>query len=419
MPPSTRLLRPLRSFLATETSGSVLLVAAAFAALVWANSPWHAGYESLWNTVAGFSIGDARFELDLHHWVNDGFMTLFFLVVGLEIKRELVQGELADRKRAALPVAAALGGVLAPALIFLAVTAGDPAARGWGIPVATDIAMALGVLKLAGGNRVPDALTIFLLAFAIVDDLVTIVILILFYSEGIEPMWLAAAAVTMVVMALMRRAGIDDVWAYIVVGGLLWFSLHEAHVHATLAGVYAGLLAPTTPALSSDEVDESELLDVSDALAVTVTTKLARRSISVVERLEYRLHPWTSFVVLPLFALSNAGIRLEADLLDGFATSPLLYGVVLGAVLGKPIGISVAVWLALRSGFAAMPRGVAWPQLASVAALGGIGFTVAIFIANSSFEDALLVGQAKLAILVAAFIAAIIGSVAVRRTTLP
>ncbi len=416
MSQTPRLLRPLRTFLATETSGAILLVAAAGTALVWANSPWQGGYDTLWSTTVGFSVGDGRFELDLHHWVNDGLMTLFFLVVGLEIKRELVQGELADRRRAALPVAAAIGGVLVPALIFAVLTAGDPAARGWAIPVATDIAMALGVLKLAGRGRVPDSLTVFLLALAIVDDLVTILILIVFYSEGVEPVWLAAALVALVAMAAMKKLGIEGVWGYIAMGGLLWFALHEAHVHATLAGVYAGLLAPTTPALGGDQVSEDELLNLSDARAVTTTTRIARRSISVVERLEYRLHPWTSFAVLPLFALANAGIRFESELLDGFASSPLLHGVVLGSVLGKPLGISLGVWLALRSGVAAMPRGVSWPQLASVGALGGIGFTVAVYIANSSFDDELVIGQAKLAILVAAVVAALAGSAAVRRT---
>jgi NhaA family Na+:H+ antiporter len=414
--PATRILKPLRSFLATETSGSILLLAAAVVALVWANSPWFESYEDLWHTVAGISIGGHGIELDLHGWVNDGLMTLFFLVVGLEIKRELVQGELRDRRRAALPVVAALGGVIAPALIFTVFAAGTAVSKGWGIPVATDIAMAIGVLKLAGSGRVPDSLAVFLLALAIVDDIVTILILIVFYSDGVSLPWLATAAAAMVAMAFVKRAGVHSTWIYILIGVGLWVALHESGVHATLAGVYCGLLAPTTPALSLDEVDEEDLSDVSTLQAAMKTRELARRSVSVVERVEHALHPWTSFLVLPIFALSNAGIRLEGDLLDGFVGSSLLSGIVFGAVLGKPLGITIAVWLSQRAGFATMPTGVGWSQMVAVSCLGGIGFTVAIFIANNSFVDPVLVGQARLAVLAAAVIAATIGTIAVRRT---
>ncbi|MEZ5217422.1 MAG: Na+/H+ antiporter NhaA [Ilumatobacteraceae bacterium] len=414
---SRRLFQPLRTFLATETAGGVLLLAAAAVALVWANTPLFHAYESLWETHAGFSLGDYHLELNLHEWVNDGAMTLFFLVVGLEIKRELVQGELADRRRATLPVMAALGGVVVPALIFAMFAAGTDVSKGWGIPVATDIAMAIGVLKLAGAGRVPDSLTVFLLALAIVDDLVTILILIVFYSGGVEFSWLALAVASMVLMVVLKQVRVDRTAIYIGIGAALWLFLHEAHVHATLAGVFCGLLAPTSPALQFDEVDEGPALGVAAVHEVVQTREVARRSISVVERLEHALHPWTSFVVLPVFALSNAGIRFESELLSGLGGSALLPGIVLGAVLGKPIGISAAVWLSQKVGIASMPTGVRWPQLISVAALGGIGFTVAIFIANSSFDSELLVGEAKLAVLLAALVAAVLGSIAVRSTS--
>ncbi len=404
-----RLIRPLIDFLHTEAAGGVALVVAAIVALLWANSPWDASYDDLWNTHLAVSLGDRELDLDLREWINDGLMVFFFFVVGLEIKRELVEGELRDRRRAMLPVCAALGGMLAPALIYTALNAGGQAADGWGIPMATDIALAVGVLTLMG-RWVSPSLKLFLLALAIVDDIGAIVVIAVFYSGAIRGEALLASVALALAVAVMRRAGISSIVPYAVVGAALWLALHESGVHATLVGVALGLMTPTQAIRRPELIDAAELADVSSYEAARQTATAAREAVSVVEWLEHQLHPWTSFVVLPLFALANAGISLSRDTVGDALTSAVAGGIVLGLVIGKVVGITSFTWLAVRLRIARLPDSVTWPGIVAVSALAGIGFTVSIFVTGLAFRSELLEEQAKVAILAASLLAAAIGA---------
>ncbi|MEX0667162.1 MAG: Na+/H+ antiporter NhaA, partial [Acidimicrobiia bacterium] len=305
------LIRPLRDFLATESAGGIALVGAALLALLWANSPWQESYRQLWETVIDLRLGSLSLTLDLRQFVNEALMTIFFLVVGLEIKREIVEGELRDASRRALPVFAAIGGMIIPALIYAGINFGMPEVRGWGIPMATDIALAVGVMTLAGNVR--PALKIFLLALAIVDDIGAILVIGVFYAGHIELGWIGAGCVAVALVVVLQKRRVDVLWVYVTVGSGLWLALHEAGIHATLTGVILGFLAPTKPYLSKELIDDSELTKLDSARDAEITTRLARSAVSVVEWLEHRLHPWTSFLVVPIFAFANAGISLSAE----------------------------------------------------------------------------------------------------------
>jgi NhaA family Na+:H+ antiporter len=403
------LIAPLRNFLHTEAAGGVVLVAATAVALVWANSPWQDSYVTLWHTQLSISVGNRSIDLDLREWVNEGLMAIFFLVVGLEIKRELVEGELREPRRAALPAIAALGGMLVPAVIYLAVNAGGRGSHGWGIPMATDIAMAVGVVSLLG-RRVSASLKLFLLALAIADDIGAIVVIAVFYTDGVSVRALEVALVLVAAVAVMRKVGVVAIPAYVVVGAALWLALYESGVHATLTGVVLGLMAPTQPIRQHQLIDETALTDLSTVEAARETAVLARESVSVVEWLEHLLHPWSSFLIVPLFALANAGVPLSSSALSDAARSPITYGVVLGLVLGKLIGIAGFTWLATRSRIGMLPEGATWQGLLGVAALGGIGFTVSIFVAGLAFDDPVLQNDAKIGILIASVVAATLGS---------
>ncbi len=403
------MLSPLRDFLATEASGAILLAGSAMFALAWANSPWSQSYVDLWETRAAISVGGHTLDLDLRHWINDGLMTIFFLVVGLEIKRELTDGHLSSRRAALLPGAAALGGMLLPALVYLAI-AGASAPRGWAIPMATDIALAVGILAVAG-PRVPASLRAFLLGLAIVDDIGAIVIIAAVYSTGVMFGWLAAAAVGLGLTVLVRRLGVYSTWVYFVIGGLVWLSLHEAEIHPTIAGVAMGLLAPSTPRLSPELIDSDELIDLSDADAARTTSDLAKGSVSVVEWLQHVLHPWTSYVIVPIFALANSGIEVSAGGLRDAARSPITWGVFFGLVVGKPLGVVLATRATVRAGLADKPDGADTRQIAGVGAAAGIGFTVALFITELALTDPIERSNAILAILAASVLAAGMSSV--------
>jgi Na+:H+ antiporter, NhaA family len=401
-------IRPLVDFLHTEAAGGVVLVAATVVALVWANSPWDAGYRALWDTQLAVSFAGHTLDLNLRDWVSEGLMALFFLVVGLEIKRELVEGELRDPRQAALPAVAAVGGMVVPAALYLAVNAGGDATAGWGIPMATDIAMAVGVLSLLG-PRVAPSLKLFLLALAIVDDIGAVLVIALVYTDDVDLGALVAAAAVVAAVVGLRAARVTAHALFVLLGVALWLALHEAGLHATLAGVVMGLLAPTRPARQPEFVDAAELADVSSPEAARHTVTLARESVSMVEWLEHTLHPWTGFVVVPLFALANAGIPLGGGVLGDAVGSPVAAGVVLGLVVGKPLGIVGASWLAVRFGVARPPVGAAWRGIVAVGVLAGIGFTVSILVAGLAFEDPGLVDEAKLAILAASVLAALGG----------
>jgi Na+:H+ antiporter, NhaA family len=404
-----RLIRPLVDFLHTEAAGGVALVAAAIVALLWANSPWDASYDDLWTTHLAVALGDWELDLDLRDWINDGLMALFFFVVGLEIKRELVEGELRDPRRAALPACAALGGMIVPALIYAAFNAGGEGAEGWGIPMATDIAMAVGVLSLMG-SRVSPSLKLFLLALAIVDDIGAIVVIAVSYTEDIGGEALLAAAGLVVVVAAMRRAGVTWIAPYAVIGAALWLALHESGVHATLAGVVLGLMTPTQPIRHPELVDAGELADVSSYEAARQTATAARESVSVVEWLEHQLHPWTSFVIVPLFVLANAGLPLSGAAVSDALRSSVAGGIVIGLVVGKFVGVAGFTWLAARLRIARLPEDATWSGILGVSALAGIGFTVSIFITDLAFAGTPLEDEAKIAILAASVLAAAIGS---------
>jgi Na+:H+ antiporter, NhaA family len=400
-------IRPLSDFLAAEASGGIVVVVAALAALVWANSPWQSSYETLWATNVGAVFGRFSFRMDLRHWVNDGLMTIFFFVVGLEIKRELVEGELRDRRKAITPVVAAIGGMVAPALIFLAWTRGTPQANGWGIPMATDIALAVGLLTLAG-PRIPSGAKLFLLALAIVDDLGVIVVIALFYGHGGRLTLLVVAVGALVAAMVFRRFGVTSFATYVMLGVVMWWALHGAGVHATIAGVAMGLLAPTRPFVGQNLVDVEELVDVSTVEHAMASAYIARSSVSVVEWLEHRLHGWTSFVVVPIFAVANAGIPLSVSALREAASARVTWGVATGLLVGKPLGILCATWLIVRVGAGSLPEGTSWRSLIPAAIVAGVGFTVSLFVTELAFTGP-VANQAKIGVLTASITAGLVG----------
>jgi Na+:H+ antiporter, NhaA family len=414
----------LERFVHSETSGSNLLFAATVVALVWANSPWSGSYFALWKLP--LSLGRRQlFSMDLHHWIDDGLMVLFFLVVGLEIKREIVKGELSSFKQAALPIMAALGGMILPALIYFALNRSGVGAPGWGIPMATDIGFALGVLALLG-KRIPSNLRVFMLALAIVDDVGAILVIAFFYTPQISLSALAVAGVLLAVLvvAAMRSAPIS---VYVVVGFFFWAAVLSSGVHATIAGVILGLLAPIKPKFRPEELADiaepllrnfrSHILrqDKSSAEAtLTELDQLLRGTDSIAERLERSVHPWVCFFVLPLFALASAGVALSTEQLKLAASSPIALGIVLGLLIGKSVGIIMFSYLAVRTKIAAMAEGLTWAGIAGVGILAGLGFTVALFISGLSFEEEAIVATAKVAVLAASMAAGSIGYIFLR-----
>ena len=403
--------RPLREFLATESSGGVVLLVAAAAALVWANSPLSNSYGSLWATDLSIRVGPYLLAMDLRHWINDGLMAIFFFVVGLEIKRELVVGELSSRKKAALPAVAAVGGMVVPALIYLALNMGSAGAAGWGIPMATDIAFAVGVLALLG-PRIDPPLKVFLLSLAIADDIGAILVIALFYSGGVAPGALLAALAIVLAIVGLGRIGVTWMPLYVLLGVGMWLATLQSGIHPTIAGIALGLLAPARPLTRASEEDAVALDAHGDGVtAETVTTfKLrAQERLAVTERLAHALHPWTSFVVIPLFALANAGVSLRLTGGEGGLAWPVTLGVVAGLVVGKPLGITLFAWAGSRVGVVDLPEGVSWREITGVAALAGIGFTISLFIADLAFTDRMLVEAAKIGILAGSLLASLLG----------
>lgn len=407
--------RPVREFLRVESAGSVLLLAATVLALLWVNLPvagWAEGYDHFWHTPLTIELGDWRIEESLQHWVNDGLMTLFFFVVGLEIKHELVHGDLRDPRTAALPIVAAVGGMAVPALLYVAIAGGGDAGAGWGIPMATDIAFAVGVLGVLG-RRIPSAARLFLLTLAIVDDIGAIVVIAVFYTADLALGWLGVALGLLAVMVLLRVLRVWAVPVYVVLGVGVWFALLESGVHATLAGVAIGLLTPAVallrPEVATGYAVEALRDNDLDADELHKLRFLVGESVPVVERLQARLHPLSAYVVLPVFALANAGVALDG--LGAALTSPVGLGVGVGLVLGKPLGIGLACFVAVRLGIARMPVDTSWRQLLGVGAIAGIGFTVSLFIAGLSFTDPVLTDDAKIGILLASLLAAVVGVV--------
>jgi NhaA family Na+:H+ antiporter len=397
--PIQRLVRPFQEFADLEASGGILLIGCTVAALIWANSPWAGSYFHLWHTNLTVGFAGRLLREPLHFWINDGLMALFFLLVGLEIKRETLIGELASLRKAALPIAAALGGMIVPASLYTLLNHGGPGATGWGIAMATDIAFALGVLALLG-DRVPTSLKVFLAALAIADDLGAVLVIAFFYTEQISWVSLGVAGLFFVALIAANRGGARHPLIYAVLGIGLWLAFLQSGIHATVAGVLLALTIPARPI-------QRRAGKVADA------NLLARDGVpaqSPMLRFEHALMPWNKHVIMPVFALANAGVILGAGAAHSLKDSISL-GVICGLVLGKPIGIALFSWLATRSRIASMLDGVSWRQVVGVGMLGGIGFTMSLFIANLAFGDAPAVETAKVGILAASVTSAIAGVV--------
>ncbi|MDQ2650386.1 MAG: Na+/H+ antiporter NhaA [Actinomycetota bacterium] len=410
--------QPIQRFLHVEAAGGLLLVAAAVVALVWANSPWSASYDSLWATELTIDLGGHALSEDLRHWVNDGLMALFFFIIGLEIKHELVSGELRTLRQAAIPIAGALGGMAVPALIYAAFNAGGDGGAGWGIPMATDVAFAVGVLALLG-PRAPSALKVLLLGLAIVDDIGAIVVIAVFYADGLDWAWLGAAVLGLGLVAVLQKLNVRFLPVYAVIGTGVWLATFESGVHATIAGVALGLLTPARPFIRDVDADRiadhlSTDTDVT-AAEVRATSFELREAVATTERLADQLHPWTSYVIVPVFALANAGVALSGDSLGDAAGSAVTLGVVVGLVAGKVLGVAGAIALAVRFGVGRLPEGITMRHVVGMAALAGIGFTVSIFVAGLAFDDPALADQAKIGVLAASALAAGLGTLILRR----
>lgn len=411
--------QPIAQFLRVEAAGGVLLLIATIAALIWVNSPWGESYHVFWETsfdinIGSFSLGDEAHPFNLELLVNDALVAVFFFVVGMEIKLERVVGQLRDTRVAALPAIAAVGGMLIPALFYFVLNTSGPEADGWGIPMATDIAFALGVLSLLG-NRVPATLRVFLLTLAIVDDIGAILVIAIFYTTDLSTGWLLVAAGLVILVMLLRQLHVWYIPLYVVLGILVWVAVFKSGVHATIAGVVMGLLTPARPLQDAVEGDILHpFLSHTDDSPSAASAKRVRfevqETVSVAQRLINSLHPYTSYLIIPIFALANAGIEISGTAISEAASSSVTLGVILGLVGGKLVGISGFTFIAVKLGISDLPEGMNWRRVFGVAAMAGIGFTVSIFITTLAFEDDVLQEQAKLGIIAASVIATAIGT---------
>lgn len=393
--PIDGLLRPLTRFLHIEATSGILLVVCTVLALILANSRYADAYSEFWQTPLMLGVGESTLHLSLHHFINDGLMAIFFFVIGLEIKRELVDGTLSNREQATLPVAAALGGMLIPAAIYLSLQYGEPGMSGWGVPMATDIAFVVGCLALFG-RRVPNSLRVLLLSLAIVDDIGAIVVIAFAYTESLDWSYIGLATVAIAVVHLFSRLGVRRFAPYIVVGAAAWLMLYKSGVHATLVGVILGQMTPAKSTLvpqrfrdylqdRKQEFQDRRWARRKDRAALVQEVQaITRETVSPLEYLEMRLHPWSAFLIMPLFALANAGVPISLSHLN----SAIVWAIALGMVLGKPLGILSFCWICVRAGFASLPKGITWPVLVAGSCLAGIGFTMALFIAGLAFDTA-------------------------------
>ncbi|KMY69295.1 Na(+)/H(+) antiporter NhaA [Desulfocarbo indianensis] len=423
--PIEQLLQPFLLFFRTSAAGGILLLASALAALVWANSPWSQGYHDFWHATVTVSLGEFTLSGSLQHWINDGLMAVFFFVVGLEIKREVLVGELTTLRQAALPAAAALGGMLAPAALYAALNLGRESLAGWGIPMATDIAFALGLLSLLG-SRAPLALKVFLTALAIADDLGAVLVIALFYTAQVSWAWLGLGALFFGLLLLANRLGVRYPLVFFLLSLGLWLAFLYSGVHATVAGVLAALAIPASRRSDPENflanlrwltgrfeacVEENGvciLRNHEQHANLQAMHGLILSAEPPLQRLEHGLHPWVSFAIMPVFALANAGVPLGGDL-GASLGHPAALGVIVGLVLGKPAGVMLFSWLAVRLGWASLPGGVSWRQMLGAGCLAGIGFTMSIFIAGLAFGRAELLNLAKTGVLAASLAAGLLG----------
>ena len=424
-----RFVQPVQEFIETESAGGLALVAAALFALLWANSPWSEAYGALLDTHVVVDVAVFRVDESLHFWINDVAMVLFFFVVGLEVKRELVLGELNSLRRVAMPLAAAAGGMLVPLAFFLLVAQGAEARNGWGVPMATDIAFALGVMALLG-RRVSAGLKVLLLAVAIFDDIGAVVVIAIFYTETVALGPLAIAAGAFVVVAAMDRVGVRRLPLYVLAGGVAWAAVLQSGVHPTIVGVALGLLTPTRAWYHPDgfiDIIQRMMRRFQEGMAARLSqhgreqqvdalltiSDLSRESISPLDRLQHELHPWVAFLVLPLFAWANAGVSFGGGTLGETLTASLTWAVVAGLVLGKPVGLVAAYFIAQRLG-AEGPPGVDQHGVFGIGLLAGIGFTIALFVTELAYAEELLVTQAKVGILIASLLSGAAGYLVLR-----
>ncbi len=418
------LVLPIQQFIHTQGISSIFLLAAAVIALIWANSPWHDSYHHVWEMELTLS----RLNLPVHAWINDALMAIFFFLVGMEIKHEIVHGELADMRRAALPVFGALGGMIVPAVFFAVLNYGQAGQHGWGIPMATDIAFSLGVLGMVKG--IPSELKVFLLSLAIADDIGAIIVIAVFYSDTLDRTALLVGLILLGLIFVVLKIGISQPVLYFVLGVGFWIAILRSGIHATIAGVILGFLVPTTAPLSLEQFE-----DIATDMARRFRDAIGKGDIrgaknllgsfdallnnteSASERLTRLLNDWVSFLVLPLFALANAGVTFSSGTWRQLLTSHIAWGIMLGLIVGKPVGIIGFACLARLAGWAQLPHGVTWKQLTAVGFLAGIGFTVSIFISSLAFDDPAHLMQAKTAVLAASVVAGVAGYVLLREAT--
>ncbi len=422
--------QPFEEFFNSQVAGGLVLLGVTGLALLLANSPWSDLYFRLWELKLTVGIPPLALSKELSHWINDGLMAVFFFVVGLEIKREFLTGELAGMRKATLPIAAAVGGMLVPALLFMLIGPEGAEARGWAIPMATDIAFALGVIALLG-ERIPRSLAVFLTALAIVDDLGAVLVIALFYTSELSLPALAIGTVFLAALTLGNRLGVKSTNFYALIGLLLWIALLKSGIHATVAGVLVGMTVPIRPRFSHDRfVDEAGRLLASYRAHGTIPGPFLHEeklgtlfalehachdALSPLQRLEHELHHWVIFGVMPVFALANAGIPLDPGELASAVSHPVTIGIALGLLLGKPLGITLFAFLAVRLGLAELPPGTRWAQIFGLGLLGGIGFTMSLFITNLAYtEHVELIAAAKVGIFAASLTAGILGFLLLR-----
>jgi Na+:H+ antiporter, NhaA family len=424
-----RVFQTAQAFMQVEAASGVVMLAAAIAALIWANSPDWESYFDFWHTEVFIEARIFSIHLHLREWVNDGLMTIFFFVVGLEIKRELVHGELSNPRRALLPAAGALGGMLAPALIYTAINLGGAGAKGWGVPMATDIAFAVGVLSLLS-RRVPFSLKVFLLALAIADDIGAILVIAVFYTSDINFLALGLAAATLAFVVILNRSGVRTINVYVVVGAVLWLTMLESGIHATIAGVALGLLAPasyfynpeTFATAAEDLVARFKLAqetgneEIQQGILAQMED-LTQGSEAPLDRLERALVGWVSFLIVPVFALANAGVHISGATADAAVQSHISQGIFFGLLIGKPIGIFLVTFIAVKARICEMPTNSTWLQVLGIGMLGGIGFTVALLITDLGFDNELFIDEAKLGVLTASAASGLVGFIFLWLTT--
>lgn len=431
--PLARIISPMQSFIGRSEASGIVLLVVTLLALAIANSPLGHLYEELLHTHIGISVGPFELDESLLHWVNDGLMVLFFFLVGLEIKRELLVGALSNLRAALLPILAACGGAIVPALIYMSLNVGRPTFHGWGVPMATDIAFALGVLALLG-SRVPFGLKVFLTAVAIVDDLIAVLVIALFYSSGLNAVALGLGFAFLLVLALFNWFGFRRPSLYAIVGVLVWLCFLKSGIHATIAGVLVAFTIPARNRIdlptflqrtrgylneleNSHKTNSPMLIDEAQQHAVLKLEKACEYVQAPLQKLEHSLNTFITFGIMPIFAFANAGVALGAIEFDAHSF-PLMLGIAIGLILGKPIGIVTICWLATRSGVATLPEGVNWSHMIGVGVLGGIGFTMSLFVASLSFEGEML-GSAKISILLASTIAGLLGYFLLARQNSP